>query len=211
MFKQSFLVAAWLICSSFVSSDEIENKVIQVAQDNLVVTLSKIPEGREKLYGFENRGEFQNCSIGKPYHVITLTPAFFSDEEIQVNKNYLIEQNEWRVPVQVNGENRLLLTVTINNEEYHVVDLGGMELAKELQQKSKDFKIQGNNSILRIYPLTSDFLIKELAGSSGQAGYIPLTSAFIGINPLKDNPGREYSLNEMLQIVKRELKNQSKN
>ena len=211
MYKQGLLIAALIFCSSFTSSDEIESKVLKAAQDNLASSLSKIPEGKENLYGFGSRDEFKSCTVGKPYRVIALNNAFYNDETVLAEKNYIIEQNEWRVPVMVNGENRLLLTVARESETFNVVDLGGMQLAKELQQKSEKFSLSESRYILRIYPLVSDFLVKTTSGSLTNARYIPLTSASIGIETLKEDSKYEYSLNEVLQLVKQELKNQSKN
>lgn len=212
MYKQGLLIAALIFCSSFASSDEIENKVIKAAQDNLASALSKIPGGKENLYGFSSRDEFKSCSIGKPYRVITLNNTFYNDDAVLVaEKNYIIEQNEWRVPVIVNGENRLLLTVTGESETFHVVDLGGVQLAKELRQKSEKFNLSESRYILRIYPLASDFLVKSTLGLLTNARYIPLTSASMGIETIKEDSRYEYSLSEVLQLVKQELKNQSKN
>ena len=211
MHKQGLLIAALIFCSSFASSDEIENKVIKAAQDNLASALSKIPVGKENLYGFSSRDEFKSCSVGKPYRVITLNNAFYNDAAVMAQKNYIIEQNEWRVPVIVNGENRLLLTVTGESETFNVVDLGGMQLAKELQQKSEKFNLSESRYILRIYPLASDFLVKLTPGLLTNARYLPLTSASMGIETIKEDSRYEYSLSEVLQLVKQELKNQSKN
>jgi hypothetical protein len=211
MYKQGLLIAALVFCSSFTSSSEIENKVIKAAQDNLAASLSKIPGGKETLYGFSSRDEFKSCSIGKPYRVITLNNTFYNDEAVLAEKNYIIEQDEWRVPVVVNGEDRLLLTVTGESETFNVVDLGGMQLAKELQQKSEKFNLSESRYILRIYPLASDFLVKSTPGLLTNARYIPLTSASMGIETIKEDSRNEYSLSEVLQLIKQELKNQSKN
>ncbi|MEP7168531.1 MAG: hypothetical protein ABI855_04120 [Bacteroidota bacterium] len=206
----SFLIATMIVCSSFTSSDETDKKVMMAAQENLSSSLSKIPVGKENQFGFTGTDEFSKCIIGKPYRLITLNNAFFTDE-ILTSKNYLLEQDEWRVPVMVNDQNRLLLTVTGQSDIYSVVDLGGMVLAKELQKKSKDFKSSDTRFILRIYPLSADFLVKAGSNSLTNAEYIPLTSALMGIDGINSNAKPEYSLSEVLQLIKQELKNHPKN
>lgn len=209
MNKSIFLTAA-LVCIlariSF-SCDDISSKVIKAAQDNLASSLAKIPAGQEKSFGFTSRDEFVNASVGKPYRVITFHKDFYNDEVTLDKNNSIVTQNEWRVPVTVNGKNRLLLTVTGIGDEYKVVDVGGAGLAKELEQKT----IVGNNYfLLRIYPLSADFVAVSNSASLEQAQFIPLTSALSAFEFLKAIDKSSWLLDELLSQIKEEKK-RSKN
>ncbi len=206
------LLFSLLILAGFSISlpDEKEDRVIKIAQDNLTTSLAKIPEGQEKLYGFTNREEFRTSSIGKPYRVITFSNDYYNEETLS-DKNYILIQNEWRVPVTVDGKNRLLFTVSQQDTTLEVVDLGGAVLAKELQEKDNNV-LSGSHYLLRIYPLTIDFLVEVTPGGSlANATYIPLTSAAIAINSLNEKRISKLTLPEVLYIVKQQLKEQSKN
>lgn len=211
MYK-TILLFALLILGSFSISlpDEKEDKVIKIALDNLSISLAKIPVGQENYYGFSNREEFKTSSVGKPYRVITFTNDFYNEDKL-IDKNYILIQNEWRVPVTVNGENRLLLTVSQQDTTLEVVDLGGAVLAKELQEKDNNVS-SGSRYLLRIYPLALDFFVKVTPGSSlADATYIPLASATIAINSLNEKRISKLTLLEVFYIVKQLLKQQSKN
>ena len=49
-----------------------ESLIIRKAESQLLETLSKIPIGSEKKYGFDLREDFQKCKVGKPIKVLTL-------------------------------------------------------------------------------------------------------------------------------------------
>ncbi|MEO8147013.1 MAG: hypothetical protein ABI723_05210 [Bacteroidia bacterium] len=201
-------IALVFILSNFsFTADETEKKVIKSAQDNLQNSLLKIPAGHEKDFGFKNREEFALCTVGSPYRVITFTKDFYEGEMV-ANKKYIVLQNEWRIPVMVNGQNRILLTINANSDNYNVVDMGGAALAKELQQRNN----AGNHCyILRVYPLACDFLVVAEAPAFTDVQCIPMTSAIKAIPSLTSNSKSFYSLSEAIQIIKNELKNQSKN
>ncbi|MEO5570953.1 MAG: hypothetical protein ABIT08_03230 [Bacteroidia bacterium] len=107
MKKIFIFIAVAFVCNGFaLPPDESETKVLKAAHDNMALSLSKIPEGKENLYGFISRTEFSTCTVGTPYRVVTFSDDFFKDE-VLANKNYLQLQNEWRVPVVKNNNNRL--------------------------------------------------------------------------------------------------------
>lgn len=187
--------------------DDTQKRVIKSAQEQLASSLEKIPAGKETGFGFKNRSEFALSNIGNPYRVLAFTGDFYSDSEVKEG-NCIFLQNEWRVPVTVNGENRLLLTVTNDADQYNVVDVGGAALAKELQQKNPS---ANNCCLLRVYPLSVDFLVVSNSESFSEAKYIPMSSALQAIPLLTEINQPFYTLHDVIHIIKEELKNQSKN
>jgi|WetSurSiteA1Bulk_404760.scaffolds.fasta_scaffold72354_1 hypothetical protein len=186
-----------------------EDKVIKTAKDNISGFLSKIPVGQENNYGFANREEFRICVVGKPYRVVTFTNDFYTDEKLS-NKNYILIQNEWRVPITVNGENRLLFTVIQQDTIMQVVDIGGAALAKELEQNNADLTSK-DSYLLRVYPLTLDFLVKVPQGSSfTDATFIPMKSARMILNSFDNKGLTNYALKDILQIIKQQINQQFK-
>ncbi len=180
-----------------------DSKVMMVAADNLTLSLAKIPAGQENNYGFKNREEFTVSSVAKPFRVITLNQDFFTDAT-PGDKNYLSMQNEWRVPVALKGNNCILLTVSQQGNDLAVVDLGGAMLAKELQISDIE-PASTNQYILRIYPLTCDFLVKAADGKTlNEATYIPLTSAIMAIKELAVK--KTFTLAEILPLIKQQIK-----
>lgn len=193
---------------SFSFSDFTENRVTETATNQLAVWLAKIPVGQESHFGFTNREEFNSAQISKPYRTISFTNDYFTDQK-SGEKNYIIYQNEWRVPVAVNNENRVLLTIYGRDSILNVVDMGGTVLAKELQQRTTTGN-SGNNYILRIYQLGADILVHTNEGQEVSEGiFIPMTSALMSMETLKTKSS--FSQAEILQIVKQKLQEKSKN
>jgi hypothetical protein len=127
-----FALAATL-CSFSNSSAERDSLVVQAAKDNLNSFLSQIPAGSENQFGFADRDEINSASVGRPILVLNLTNEFYHTQTLSAN-NSIIESHEWRVPVVVNGMNKVLITVNDNNENYKAGNMSGAVLAKELQQ-----------------------------------------------------------------------------
>lgn len=191
---------------AFTVIDNHETQVRKAAQDQLQTTLGKIPAGQEANFGFASREEFKSATVGEIYRTITLTTDFFSDEKLK-DKNYILAQNEWRVPAVVNGENRVLLTVFGQDTALNVVDIGATALAKEMQSKSAG-QSQKDKFIFRIYPLTMDFIVFVEHGKSLAEGvYYPMNSAKMSIPSLD---GSALTQAEVFQQIKKKS-NESKN
>lgn len=207
MQKNTFAIALLAIFSfSFTGIDNHETQVKKAATEQLQTTLAKIPAGQETNFGFSSREEFKLAATGDVYRTITVTNEFLQDEKL-TGKNYIRVQNEWRVPVAVNGENRVLLTVFGQDTALNVVDIGGAALAKEMQTKSA-----GQNGkdkfIFRIYPLTMDFIVFVDPGKTLADGiYFPMNSALLGIPALSGAPMTQA---EVFQQVKNKLKETAK-
>ena len=109
-----------IVLYTFAQNDSITVKeIIKVGNAGMKNYLEKIPVGNESLYGFNNRYEFENAVLSKPYQVVTVNKEFFNDNDI-TDKNYLMPTNEWRVPITLNGEYRVLLTVAKMNGELKI-------------------------------------------------------------------------------------------
>ena len=209
MFRPYFIIIAAFIISGFTNISATPDQVIKAANSGLQQYLRLIPAGSETQYGFSSRYEIQNASVGKPLQALALNTDFYNKVYVP-GINYLVVRNEWRVPVVFNNEYKTLLTVTGNQNNLTVVDLGGAGLSRELQtviaKESKD----DNYYILRIYPLSADFFVDVNSGSNSMANatYIPLSSAITAIPSLQQKSS--YTISELLPIIKTSLTNQIK-
>ncbi|CAN5416570.1 hypothetical protein BH09BAC5_BH09BAC5_14040 [soil metagenome] len=191
----------------FSGIDTPDDQVKTAATAQLQKALQMIPVGQETSFGFSSRSEFSTASVDEVFHTISLTQEFYQDENV-LDKNYILLQSEWRVPVTVQGENRVLLTIFHDGNALNVVDIGGVGLAKELQQISSG-QIDTQKYILRIYPLAVDFAVFVPIGKTiADGNYYPMQSALMGITGIKNSV---MSQKEVLEIVKEKLKSTSKN
>ncbi len=182
-------------------------QVKNVAIEQLQKSLALIPVGNEEGFGFASRDEFSSATTGEVYRTISLTTEFYNDAKLGA-KDYILLQNEWRVPVVVNNENRLLLTVFGNDSSLNVVDIGAVGLSKELQSNS--FGQTANEKyILRIYPLACDFVAFVEAGKTlAEGNYYPMNSALTSMPSLN---GKVMTQAQVLEQVKIKLASPSKN
>jgi hypothetical protein len=194
------LIAAF--CLSFTGIDNKETQVKKAADKGLQPMLALIPQGQETNYGFHSRDDFQKAGTGEIYRTISFTNEFYQDKEISSSKNYIRVQNEWRVPVVVDGNNKTLLTVFGKDTALSVVDLGGSMLAEELQTRTAGFESK-EKFILRVYPLGMDFLVFADNGTDlSGAHYFAMNSAKTGIPALS---GNSLTQQEVFVAVKKKL------
>ena len=173
-------------------AQSINQNIITATQKDLQTWLDKIPEGNETPYGFTNRAEFKNAQVGTPIHVLTLS----KDEQ---DNQTIVILNEYRVPVVVNNEYRTFVTVVFKDDQYHIVDLGGSLLAREIQTNMNT--LIGNIYLLRIYPLHTDFLVESTDGIMATAKYYPLQSAVLSINQLKRTIESSYTQTDFFELI----------
>jgi hypothetical protein len=167
-----------------VTTDASEATVQAVAMRDLADFLNKIPPGRETMYGFKNREEFLQASLGTPVRLFTI-PSDSMRNGIDAKKSHVIPQNEWRVPIIIDGEFRSLLTVSMVNNVLKTVELGGELLAKELMDFWKR-EPKGRKALLRLYHLRCDFLVYDRNGAGIENGeYYPFHSARLIFDNLK--------------------------
>jgi len=145
--KHFFLVVVFV--ANIINAQSINDEISNDIKSKILINLSKIPVGSEKLYGFDSREDFKNCTIGTPIKIVLLN-----------DNNILIEQEQWRIPVKLNGNNKTLFTVQKIDDTYEIVDIGGNDLSKELQViESKNSSV---NYFLRLYNPKIDFVSNAL-------------------------------------------------
>ena len=121
---------------------------------------------------------------------------------ITISDNKWLELNEWRVPVILNRNYKLFFTVQKNNNIYEIVDLGGADLAQEIQT------IKINNKpikyLIRLFKLNIDFVSQEYAANpEKELKTVPLKSAkkYLNTKDIFFNKST-YSLSNFLNINK---------
>ncbi len=201
MYRSAFLVLLVALCSFRFSPDQTNDLVMKAAESQLPVYIAKIPAGQEAAYGFTDQDNMDQCTVGKPFRMLVFTNDFYITKT-EPEVNYLTIKNEWRVPVSINGQNRTLLTLDGNPGNFSVSGMGGTELSKELQLKSAGLPATDNFYLLRVFPLSADFLVSEHDNSFADAQFIPLASATVAIPSLAKNKKATYTLDEVQQMVK---------
>lgn len=207
MFRSLLVLVLSVLCSFKVPFyNEADRKVALAAQSQLPIYLSKIQRGQEKTFGFTEQDDLDDCTVGKPIRIMEFSRSFF-DTTVQNNVEPLSIKNEWRVPVQLKGQSRALISISGNSGNYTATGLGSVELARELQEKVPDSTIKEEDQyyILRIYPFLAEFLVHEENKSFEEAKFIPLNSAKVGIPGLIESGHDWYTLDEVQAIVKRAL------
>jgi hypothetical protein len=165
-----------IIFAQRIYPQAIDDGIVTTASSALQTFLNKIPPGQEGKYGFRDRGEFLRATTATPVRLFTLHPDSIKNG-ITPGKNYLIPQEEWRVPVLVDGEYRALITVARTGGILKAVELGAAELAHELGVFEKNHPSQPK-SILRLYQLQCDFLVLTHPGKTvAQGDVYPFKSA----------------------------------
>jgi hypothetical protein len=204
MRKYVLLGAMAALCSFGRAVSDDSAKVSQAASGSMKSMLRNIPAGSERQFGFSNREEVIDAVTGYPYHVLGLSKEFFSNAALSGDlSGYITMGNDWRVPVLVDGEYRMLVTVTGEAGNYTLADIGGAGLAHELQAVGQ-LKTDHSYYILRVYPLTADLLVDAPKGDMATARFIPLTSAHMALPSLT---GNSYSAAETLQAIKTAVTN----
>jgi hypothetical protein len=165
---------------SYENDLSTEQLVTRTATQSLMTWLAKIPAGQERGYGFSDRQEFEQATVGQPVRMATINPQSVL---AQANLDHkLVEQLQvWRVPVLVKGDYRALLTVARVQGSYRTVEIGAAGLAGELGHFAQaGIGLQANQRtfILRIFQLRSDFVLVAADEAELEAGEIyPMQSA----------------------------------
>ncbi|MCT4586889.1 MAG: hypothetical protein N4A71_03645 [Carboxylicivirga sp.] len=159
--KQNYTVVLLVLFYLFVQSSQAqEQEMIKAAQNQIANWLERIPQGDEADYGFKNRGEFKDVEINK-----LIAVYYYEDGQI---KKYPL----WRLPVEVDGEYRLLATMINRNNKYLIVDIGASVLARDIEKETKTQKLADVPvSMFRSTVMRADFLINT------KQEYLPLSSA----------------------------------
>ena len=187
-----------------------KNEIIRMVIKELPSWLGKIPPGYEKEYGFLTRDDFEKVIPGDLFLVYTLDNKFFANA-IRADSNYLRFSGDIRVPVLIDEEYRALITVSMRDGKWKIVDYGAVNLAKELQQNiSAASDKVASFKVLRIYQLTSDFLFQADPGSpSSSIILFPLHSANLNLPEISSFPAGSLKLAQLQLLVKSKIPAQS--
>jgi hypothetical protein len=132
----------------------------QFASSHLSGVLKNIPLGEEAGYGFRNRNELEEATLGIPY------------EEYDMDKEK--PTGYWRVPVKVGAENRALLRLQRTPSGWVVAGLGGAELARNLGEEEEKMSGGGQapkkGRIIRDFSLWSDYVQFDQKSGGAMSG-----------------------------------------
>lgn len=156
-----------------------------VAISELPQFLDNIPAGSENLYGFNNRDEIRDARVGNPF-------VFFVEEGGAVRRT-----DTYRLPVIVNETYKAFATVESVDGNYHVVDFGATQLAKEVQGVCNNYSTKKFEGILRVYNTNIDFVVFS---ENNNFIFVPLSSAKVYLVNIGVLNVPEYYTNE--QIIK---------
>lgn len=188
-----------LISFAQTNKDTIK-EVLTVANSGLAGYLKKIPQGEESYYGFKSRNEFSLVQFGNPYHVYALKNEFYTVNKVE-DKDYFLHTEEWRVPVKVNGEYRVLLTIAKMKGKWTAVSFGSAMLAKELFDFEQKHPVSQNGILLTVYKPVCDFILFPSDGNTTVLKAFPVTSAVAAFGISNKNI-TEFSLENVLKMIK---------
>ena len=201
MYRYILVLLIVALCSFRISlQGDSDSQVMKIAESQLGMYLSRIEPGKEADYGFSEKDDFDLCTVGKPYRIITFNHDFYNNP-IQDNGDYIVIQNQWRVPVTVSGQSRIMLDVSGNPGNLDVTAMEGAALAQELQQKSMGVSDSDEFYLLLVPQLSSAFFVHEGNNSFADAEFTPLSSAILAI-PTLNGEKKAYSLTEIQKIIK---------
>jgi len=174
---------------------------------DLQIWLDKIPIGSEDSFGFNTREEFSQATTGIPIEVFRLNPEYLKSLKPD-NSQALIATGEWRVPVMVSGQPRMLLTIVKVNNEWKIVDMGAKLLAEELNGFIKN---HGNNNMdslrmIRIFEMKCDLLFTgNPHRSEEQLTVYPLKSAYHSLTGLQKSKVDRMGIADLFPMVQENL------
>jgi len=202
MKKTGFIILLFILVSSVYSQKEANQNISLAVQTSLLQWLEKIPSGEETNYGFQNREEFSQASLGTPIQVFNMG----NDLSWQSGKvNYLEPAGEWRIPVIIDQKNRAVVTVIKQNNDWEIVDFGAAGLAGELNDVKSHLTAEqfSRIKIFRLYQPLSNFLFyDDPASNPDQIILIPLLSASDYLESQGLQTTKTWTLGEVVKIVR---------
>lgn len=136
------------------------------AADQLPRILNLIPRDEEEKYGFKSREEFKKAVLGIAY------------QEYSLNEG--APTGFWRVPVMVDGENKVLLSLSKKSGKWASTGFGAARLARELGFYERHFTAQKPSwgRIVRDDEMTCDYIQFDPKSEAKLEGVLyPLESA----------------------------------
>jgi len=167
-----FLAGFFSFSSGFLTADnKTEGKVLQAAQEGLSEFLESIPAHELTYYGFQSLEELSQAELGVPFRVYTILPDELEKYRFPDSLGDILRETPiWFVPVLVEGERRVILTVTPAGEKWETVGLSGARLASELEdfyshisEEMESAGVSGVSSLkfVRVFQAASDFIFLQ--------------------------------------------------
>jgi hypothetical protein len=182
------------------SAETAPPEVLQAATNGLGSFLNAIPNQEMHLYGFTNREEIAQATLGKPFRIYTISPDEIINYRMEKKLAKLISTtNLWIFPVYSLGKVRALLTIDLMNGKWQAVAFGSSELAKRLDMLVNNLPKNYENRFVRIYQAKSDFIVLFKGDT---AKMVPLTSAEVSLQ-LSKKTGGSYDMYEPSEVIPR--------
>lgn len=199
--RLSFLLGWGWVAGPSHAAPTVDDSVRNVAGASLHRFVSAIPVGEEGSYGFEGRDELDGVTLGVPVRVYG-TSASMGDSLLETRDstwNRPRALDVWRVPVQVRGRVRALLTVERIGGRLRAVDLGAASLARELGRFDSTHA-RGRRALLRVESRRCDVLMLDRTGKGfDDAEFHPLRSARPWFDP---DSGRGWSREQVFRALR---------
>lgn len=201
MVRKLILITVFLIVYQFVFCQKSDIKQIaDVVKSGYLAYLQKIPVGHEIHFGFNSRDEFNKVEIGRPYELYIFNTKKEGSHYFN-NPNDVIPKNEWLIPLKVDGNNRVLITVAKVAGQWMVVNIGSSGLANEIENFEKSYNSTLEyGKILNVMEIPCDFLMTE---EHENISLLPFQNAKIAMGAIET---KNIGLNEFKSMVK-DLKN----
>lgn len=175
-----------------VNAETPPDEVVRAARDGLSVFLAAIPEGELSFYGFANKDELKQATIGASFRIYTIAPdnilSYRGDADIS---SLLYATDHWVFLVTCSGKARVLLTVVPMEGIWEAVDLGGTSTAAELQEITDTWAASDgyDTKFIRIYQASSDFVLLTKDKASH---LVPLKGAALVLGLIRKRETYEY-------------------
>lgn len=166
-----FVALMFINFDPLAAEDRISDAVRQVSQKALPDWLRDIPIEDLSHFGFNSQDELLQAEAGIPFQIHTIHPNDFLNFYFTKGMAELLrETGMWYVPIMVNGECRLLMTVARLKEAWEAVEISGADLASEIGDFFDNSKrlmnlagISGDYSFkfVRVFQASSDFIYLE--------------------------------------------------
>jgi hypothetical protein len=131
----------------------------EVARQELPGVLQRIADIGSEKYGFTDTSELSSVTLGQPYEVYSLEPQAIQQHRSGTKiVDLLRQENAWIFPVLVNGSAKTLLTVGLQNGEWHIVSFGGQALAQRLALYQSQASVE-HIKLVKVYNVYGTFAL----------------------------------------------------
>ncbi|WP_372371017.1 papain-like cysteine protease family protein [Candidatus Uabimicrobium sp. HlEnr_7] len=108
--------------------------VVKAAQQGMHSFLNSIPEAMLSEYGFDSEEELEQCQLGAPFQLKTITPNKLRSYNINDTVQSMTKDTGvWYFTIVCSGENKTILSVAKIDNQWQAVSLGNIPLANQLQ------------------------------------------------------------------------------